>query len=65
MANEVSEGKVTSEWIGGFCFWLFKCCKAKLENQLQREYKKRNIWTGYIVMLIVVTIVIYLRAGSN
>lgn len=60
MAKEPFAAKLESVWVGGFFFWIIKGFKGKLNNQYNKEFEKRNIWTGYIITLIFIGIIVYL-----
>lgn len=59
MAKELFATKLASIWIGGFFFWMLKGFKNKLRNQFILRFEKTNIWTGYIIQLLFVSIILY------
>jgi len=59
MAKEPFAAQLTSIWIGGFFFWILKGFKGKLVNQCNSEFEKRNLWTGYILQLLFVGILVF------
>ncbi|RKR08598.1 hypothetical protein C8C83_0181 [Flavobacterium sp. 90] len=59
MAKEPFAAQLTSIWIGGFFFWILKGFKGKLTDQYVFELDKRNLWTGYILELIFVGILVF------
>lgn len=65
MAKEPFEAKLESIWIGGFFFWIIKGFKGKLTDQYIEEFEKRNIWTGYIITLIFIGMIVYLMIRNE
>jgi hypothetical protein len=59
MAKEPFAAKLTCFWTGGFFFWILKGFKGKLTDQYAEEYKKRNVWTGYVITLLFAGILVY------
>ncbi|MBV4358617.1 hypothetical protein [Pinibacter aurantiacus] len=59
MANEPIFQKLTSKWLGAAFYWLLKGFAGKYSEQLKPEYKHRNIWTGYIINLLVFGALVY------
>ncbi len=59
MANEPFAAKLTSLWIGGFFFWIIKEFRGKLIDQYEEKYESRNVWTGYLITLISIGIIVY------
>jgi hypothetical protein len=59
MANEPFAAKLTSLWIGGFFFWIIKGFSGKLIDQYEKQYESRNVWTGYFITLISVSLIVY------
>lgn len=59
MAKELFAAKLTSIWIGSFFFWMLKGFKNKLTDQFILRFEQRNMWTGYIIQLIFVAIILY------
>jgi hypothetical protein len=60
MAREPFASKLTSIWIGGFFFWILKGFSGKFTDQIVQKYQNRNIWVGYIISFIALSIAIYL-----
>jgi hypothetical protein len=58
MAKEPFAAKLTSLWIGGFFFWIINGFKGKLIDQYEEKYDNRNVWTGYFITLISVSIIV-------
>lgn len=56
MAKELVAAQLTSLWIGGFFFWIIKGFKGKLRDQFILQFEKRNIWSGYVIQLLLVGI---------
>jgi len=59
MAKEPFATELTTLWIGGFFFWIIKGFRGKLIEQYEKEYEKRNIWTGYFITLIAIGYIVY------
>ncbi|MGN4145793.1 hypothetical protein [Flavobacterium johnsoniae] len=59
MAKEPFAAKLTSIWIGGFFFWIIKGFKGSISDQYIQAYENRNVWTGYILMLLFAGIIGY------
>jgi hypothetical protein len=59
MSKEPFGAQLTSIWIGGFFFWILKGFKGKLQDQFSDEFNNRNLWTGYILQLIFVGILVF------
>ncbi|MCC9017927.1 hypothetical protein [Flavobacterium lipolyticum] len=60
MAREPFAAKLTSIWIGGFFFWAIKGFKGNMNEQFTEKYELRNVWTGYLITLLVIGIIGYL-----
>ncbi|MDH7461625.1 hypothetical protein QEG73_10060 [Chitinophagaceae bacterium 26-R-25] len=56
MARETFEAKR----IGAAFFWILKGFGGKYSEQLEPEHDSRNIWTGYIITLVLFIAFIYL-----
>ena len=59
MAKEPFAAIFTSRWIGGFFFWIIKGFRGKLIEQFEKEYESRNVWVGYFITLISVSLIVY------
>lgn len=59
MAKEPFAAKLTSLWIGGFFYWIINGFKGKLINQYEEKYESRNVWTGYLITLIAMFVLVY------
>ena len=59
MAREPFAAKLTSIWIGGFSFWIMKGFKGNINEQFRKEHENRNVWVGYVITLIFVTVIGY------
>ena len=58
MAKEPFAAKLTSLWIGGFFYWIIKGFRGRLIDQYEKEYENRNVWTGNLITLISIGIVV-------
>ncbi len=65
MAKEPFAVKLTSIWIGGFFFWIFKGFKGDLGSQFAEQYHGRNVWAGYFIALLGLIIIVYLLQAYN
>jgi len=59
MAKEPFAAKLTSIWIGGFFFWIIKGFRGILNDQYEDKYENRNVWTGYLITLIAMFVLVY------
>jgi hypothetical protein len=59
MSKEPFTAQLTSIWIGGFFFWILKGFKGKLQDLFSDEFNNRNLWTGYILQLVFVGILVF------
>ncbi|TRX29326.1 hypothetical protein FNW25_02135 [Flavobacterium franklandianum] len=59
MSKEPFAAKLTSIWIGDFFFWIIKGFRGKLIEQFEKEYESRNVWTGFFITLISVSLIVY------
>jgi hypothetical protein len=48
----MADDKLTAKWLGAAIFWMLKGFEGKYSDQLKTEYNSRNIWIGYIIILI-------------
>lgn len=51
MSRELFASKLTSIWIGGLFFWIFKGFKGSYYDMISKKYETRNLWVGYFLML--------------
>lgn len=56
MAKEPFAARLTCLWIGAFFYWVLHGFRGGLRRQINSKYDNRNMWTGYIIMLIIVGI---------
>lgn len=59
MVREPFVAKYTSIWLGAFFFWLFSGFKGKYRDQLIKEKENRNMWIGYIITIVLVSVVVW------
>ena len=59
MAREPFAEILTSKWTGAVFFWILNGFKGKYSDQLTQTNDKRNIWTGYIINLVIFVIFFY------
>ena len=51
-----------SEWIGTIVYYVADLCRKPFEYYAQKKYHSRNVWTGYVIKLIVVIALFVLLA---
>ena len=64
MANDSLMQTMLSNWVGAFFYWMFNGFKGRYQNQISDEKAKRNIWTGYIILLISIIILVLIYANN-
>ena len=58
MANDSLMHAMLSNWVGAFFYWMINGFKGKYQVQISEEKVKRNIWTGYVIILSTIILVI-------
>jgi len=59
MSRELFASKLTSIWIGGLFFWIFKGFKGSYQDMISAKHETRNLWVGYFLMLAGVIRLVY------
>jgi hypothetical protein len=59
MAKEPFAARLTSIWLGGVFFWLLKGFKGSYKEQISEKYEQRNMWTGYLLMILSLIPIVY------
>jgi hypothetical protein len=59
MAKESFAARLTSIWLGGAFFWLLKGFKGPYKEQISEKYEQRNMWTGYLLMVLSLIPIVY------
>ncbi len=50
----------SSEWFGAIFYYLIALGKPKFNVVYSAKFRRRNIWTGYLLKLIFLTAIIWL-----
>lgn len=60
MAREPFAEQLTTKWVGAAFYWVLHGCRGKYSDLLHRKYDTRNLWTGYIINIIVLVVLLYI-----
>lgn len=52
-------------WLGGVFYWVLRGFKGSLSDQLREKFDSRNLWTGYLLGMMVLLFYVYLLVTNN